>query len=64
MKQRWRGCRVLAVDFVILALAGIFLGIFGKIVDPTFGVNSYIFSIIASCKFSYPDTTVLHLMGS
>jgi hypothetical protein len=58
-KQRLREGRLLGVDFLILGLAGICLGTIAKLSDPTFGMPGYIYTIIAVCKFSYSDTTLL-----
>lgn len=46
-KQRLREARLLAVDFLILGLAGICLGTIAKLSDPTFGMAGYIYTIIA-----------------
>uniref|UniRef100_A0A0D9W2J5 ABC transporter domain-containing protein n=1 Tax=Leersia perrieri TaxID=77586 RepID=A0A0D9W2J5_9ORYZ len=46
-KQRLREARLLAVDFLILGLAGICLGTIAKLSDPTFGMPGYIYTIIA-----------------
>ncbi|CAD6261317.1 unnamed protein product [Miscanthus lutarioriparius] len=47
MKQSLREAGLLAVDFLILCLAGICLGILAKFSDPTFGMPGYIYTIIA-----------------
>uniref|UniRef100_A0A0E0KN27 ABC transporter domain-containing protein n=1 Tax=Oryza punctata TaxID=4537 RepID=A0A0E0KN27_ORYPU len=46
-KQRLREARLLAVDFLILGLAGICLGTIAKLSDPNFGMPGYIYTIIA-----------------
>ncbi|GJN12121.1 hypothetical protein PR202_ga30373 [Eleusine coracana subsp. coracana] len=46
-KQRLREARLLAVDFLILGLAGICLGTIAKLSDKTFGMPGYIYTIIA-----------------
>uniref|UniRef100_J3LVX2 ABC transporter domain-containing protein n=2 Tax=Oryza brachyantha TaxID=4533 RepID=J3LVX2_ORYBR len=46
-KQRLREARLLAVDFLILGVAGICLGTIAKLSDPTFGMPGYIYTIIA-----------------
>ncbi|KAL6839762.1 hypothetical protein ACP4OV_030450 [Aristida adscensionis] len=46
-KQRLREARLLAVDFLILGLAGICLGTIAKLSDRTFGMPGYIYTIIA-----------------
>uniref|UniRef100_A0A0E0DB60 ABC transporter family G domain-containing protein n=1 Tax=Oryza meridionalis TaxID=40149 RepID=A0A0E0DB60_9ORYZ len=54
-KQRLREARLLAVDFLILGLAGICLGTIAKLSDPNFGMPGYIYTIIAVsllCKIS------------
>jgi hypothetical protein len=42
-----REARLLAVDFLILGLAGICLGTIAKLSDPNFGMPGYIYTIIA-----------------
>jgi hypothetical protein len=49
-KQRLREAKLLAVDFLILGLAGICLGTIAKLSDKTFGMPGYIYTIIAVCK--------------
>ncbi|WVZ84105.1 hypothetical protein U9M48_031167 [Paspalum notatum var. saurae] len=46
-KQRLREARLLAVDFLILGLAGVCLGTIAKLSDKTFGMPGYIYTIIA-----------------
>ncbi|RLM64591.1 ABC transporter G family member 28-like [Panicum miliaceum] len=46
-KQRLREAKLLAVDFLILGLAGICLGTIAKLSDKTFGMPGYIYTIIA-----------------
>ncbi|CAN6242581.1 unnamed protein product [Urochloa humidicola] len=46
-KQRLREAGLLAVDFLILCLAGICLGTIAKFSDPTFGMPGYIYTVIA-----------------
>ncbi|KAH7840599.1 hypothetical protein Vadar_019054 [Vaccinium darrowii] len=47
VKQRLREARILAVDFLILLLAGACLGYLIKMSDVTFGAASYTYTIIA-----------------
>lgn len=49
-KQRLREARSLGVDYLILCLAGACLGTLAKVNDEKFGVDSYIYTIIAVCK--------------
>ncbi|XP_039140123.1 ABC transporter G family member 28-like isoform X2 [Dioscorea cayenensis subsp. rotundata] len=54
-KQRLREARSLGVDYLILCLAGACLGMLAKVNDEKFGVDSYIYTIIAVsllCKIS------------
>ncbi|XP_030961560.1 ABC transporter G family member 28-like [Quercus lobata] len=54
-KQRLREARTLAVDFLILLLAGICLGTLAKVSDETFGSLGYTYTVIAVsllCKIS------------
>uniref|UniRef100_A0A0A8Z522 ABC transporter domain-containing protein n=1 Tax=Arundo donax TaxID=35708 RepID=A0A0A8Z522_ARUDO len=46
-KQRLREAMLLAVDFLILGLAGICIGTIAKLSDRTFGMPGYIYTIIA-----------------
>ncbi|KAJ4822301.1 ABC transporter G member 28 [Turnera subulata] len=46
-KQRLREARALAVDYVILLLAGICLGTLAKVSDETFGSLGYTYTVIA-----------------
>jgi len=57
-KQRLREAKLLAVDFLILGLAGICLGTIAKLSDKTFGMPGYIYTIIAVCKFWYTCITL------
>nr|CAB3484016.1 unnamed protein product [Digitaria exilis] len=57
-KQRLREARLLAVDFLILGLAGICLGTIAKLSDKTFGMPGYIYTIIAVCKFRYTESQI------
>ncbi|WZZ38832.1 hypothetical protein YC2023_035091 [Brassica napus] len=49
-KQRLREARTLAVDYLILLLAGICLGTLAKVSDETFGAMGYTYTVIAVCK--------------
>lgn len=49
-KQRLREARILAVDYLILLLAGICLGTLAKVSDATFGALGYNYTVIAVCK--------------
>lgn len=49
-KQRLRESRVQAVDYIILCLAGVCLGVLAKMKDDDFGVLGYTFTVIAVCK--------------
>jgi len=64
MKQRLREAGLLAVDFLILCLAGICLGILAKFNDPTFGMPGYMYTIIAVCKFNTSVSYVFALSVS
>ncbi|XP_062184644.1 ABC transporter G family member 28-like [Phragmites australis] len=46
-KQRLREARLLAVDFLILGLAGVCIGTIAKLSDKSFGMPGYIYTIIA-----------------
>ncbi|CAE6251756.1 unnamed protein product [Arabidopsis arenosa] len=46
-KQRLREARTLAVDYLILLLAGICLGTLAKVSDETFGAMGYTYTVIA-----------------
>ncbi|KAF7092128.1 hypothetical protein CFC21_094636 [Triticum aestivum] len=46
-KQRLREARILAVDYLILCLAGICLGTLAKVSDETFGALGYTYTVIA-----------------
>ncbi|CBI16347.3 unnamed protein product, partial [Vitis vinifera] len=46
-KQRLREARILAVDYLILLLAGICLGTLAKVSDATFGALGYNYTVIA-----------------
>lgn len=51
-KQRLREARTIAVDFLILLLAGICLGTLAKVSDETFGSLGYTYTVIAVCKLN------------
>ncbi|XP_059659443.1 ABC transporter G family member 28 [Cornus florida] len=46
-KQRLRDARIQAVDFLLLLLAGICLGILARVSDETFGALGYTYTVIA-----------------
>ncbi|KAK4753774.1 hypothetical protein SAY87_001878 [Trapa incisa] len=46
-KQRLREARIQAVDYLILLLAGVCLGILAKVSDETFGALGYTYTVIA-----------------
>ncbi|KAG1354941.1 putative ABC transporter G family member 28-like [Cocos nucifera] len=47
MKQRLREARTQVVDFLILGLAGVCLGMLAKVRDETFGLEGYTYTVIA-----------------
>ncbi len=49
-KQQLQEARILAMDYLILLLVGACLGSLIKVNDPNFGVDAYIYTIIAVCK--------------
>ena len=56
MKQHLREARAQVVDFLILGLAGVCLGMLAKVRDETFGMEGYTYTVIAVCKL------VMHLL--
>jgi hypothetical protein len=49
-KQRLREARTQAIDFLILLLAGMCLGVLAKVSEETFGMQGYMYTVIAVCK--------------
>lgn len=47
VKQRLREARIQGVDYLILGLAGVCLGILAKVSDETFGAAGYTYTVIA-----------------
>ena len=56
-KQRLQEARMLALDYLILLLAGACLGSLIKANDQNFGEDAYIYTIIAVCKSHYSQLT-------
>lgn len=60
-KQRLRETRILAMDYLILLLAGACLGSLVKVTDQTFGAAAYTYTIIAVCKSKYSVSHFIRL---
>ena len=60
-KQRLRESRIIAMDYLILLLAGACLGSIVKVTDQTFGAAAYTYTIIAVCKSKNSVTHFIRL---
>lgn len=61
-KQRLREATAQAVDYLILGLAGVCLGILAKSNDSNLGAAGYTYTIIAVCKLEMAHLS-LHILN-
>ena len=55
-KQRLREARIQAIDYLILLLAGAFMGLIAKSGDENFGAPGYTYTVIATCELENTNT--------
>lgn len=61
-KQRLREATTQAVDYLILGLAGVCLGIITKANDTNLGAAGYTYTVIAVCKLEIIATFDMHFL--